>query len=180
MERRLAKINISRAGGTAGKDARTCKITLPNSWVRAMQLDAEQREVELLFDGEQILIALPQTIESFFRKKRALGHTLCRLRLYDQDMLCTEIAADFSDKTLVCENHTRRLIKTAFGANTLPVWEDFQAFLEDRCIPRNRDGLKEYLEAWGLEEYDPLQIILKTHGRMAEDQQWLQVCFDQE
>ena len=27
----------------------------------------------------------------------------------------------------------------------------------------------------GLEEYDPLEIIRKTEGRMAEDQQWIRV-----
>ena len=52
---------------------------------------------------------------------------------------------------------------------------DFQAFLEERCIPRQRAGLREYLEAIGVAEYDPLQIIRKTQGRMAEDQQWLEV-----
>lgn len=41
--------------------------------------------------------------------------------------------------------------------------------------PESRAGLREYLEAIGLEEYDPLEIIRKTAGRMAEDQQWLEV-----
>lgn len=57
----------------------------------------------------------------------------------------------------------------------LPNWEDFQRFLEDRCIPRQRAGLREYLETLGLDEYDPLAIIEKTGGRMAEDQQWLTI-----
>ena len=42
-------------------------------------------------------------------------------------------------------------------------------------MPRQRAGLREYLEALGLEEYDPLAIIKKTGGRMAEDQQWLEI-----
>ena len=33
----------------------------------------------------------------------------------------------------------------------------------------------ELLEALGLEEYDPLAIIQKTKGRMAEDDQWMEV-----
>ena len=66
-------------------------------------------------------------------------------------------------------------VKTAFGNNPHPTWDDFQAFLEERCIPRQRAGLREYLEAIGVAEYDPLQIIQKTKGRMAEDQQWLEV-----
>ena len=71
------------------------------------------------------------------------------------------------------ENQAVPLVKTAFGNNQLPTWEDFQRFLEERCIPRRRAGLREYLEALGLEEYDPLAIIEKIGGRMAEDQQWL-------
>jgi hypothetical protein len=35
--------------------------------------------------------------------------------------------------------------------------------------------VREYLEAIGVAEYDLLQIIQKTQGRMAEDQQWLEV-----
>ena len=47
--------------------------------------------------------------------------------------------------------------------------------IRDSCIPRSRAGLREYLEAIGVEEYDPLAIIRKTEGRMAEDQQWIRV-----
>lgn len=59
--------------------------------------------------------------------------------------------------------------------NIFFTWEEFQRFLEDRCIPRQRTGLQKYLEALGLEEYDPLAIIEKTGGRMAGDQQWLSI-----
>ena len=50
-----------------------------------------------------------------------------------------------------------------------------ESFLEERCIPRQRAGLREYLETLGLSEYDPIAIIQKTKGRMAEDAQWLEV-----
>ena len=73
---------------------------------------------------------------------------------------------------MVVENQAVPTIKTAFGNNLLPNWEDFQRFLEVRCIPQRRAGLQEYLETLGLDEYDPLAIIKKTSGRMAKDQQW--------
>ena len=63
----------------------------------------------------------------------------------------------------------------AFGVRELPTWDDFMEFLEDRCIPRERDGLRYYLEALGLDEYDPLAIVQRTEGRMAEDHQWLKI-----
>ena len=49
------------------------------------------------------------------------------------------------------------------------------AFLEERCVPRQREGIREYLETLGLDEYDPWEIIKRTQGRMAEDQQWIEV-----
>ena len=38
-----------------------------------------------------------------------------------------------------------------------------------------RAGLREYLETIGVDRYDPLEIIRKTQGRMAEDDLWLTV-----
>ena len=84
-------------------------------------------------------------------------------------------SAPLSVRTSRQENYVADPVKTAFGNNPHPTWADFQAFLEERCIPRQRAGLREYLEAIGVAEYDPLQIIQKTKGRMAEDQQWLEV-----
>ena len=175
MEKRLAKINFCSAGGTASKDAKTCKVTLPTAWVEALGLKPENRSVELSFDGHTIILARPVSGQEFTAQKRKLGHLLRRLRLYDGDRLCTTVYADFSDETLVAENHIGDPVKTAFGNNPLPDWADFLAFLQDRCIPRERAGLREYLEALGIDEDDPLTIIQKTGGRMAEDQQWIRV-----
>ncbi len=99
---------------------------------------------------------------------------LC-LAFFDRDTLCTTIYADFSHKTLQAINHVANPIKTAFGNNLHPSWEDFQDFLRERCIPEERAGLREYLETMGLYEYDPLAIIQKTQGRMAEDSQWIKM-----
>ena len=175
MEKRLAKINISAAGGTAAKGAKTCKVTLPTAWVDTMGLNPQQRDVELSFDGKQIILTRRMSGQEFVRQKRALGHDLLLFRFYDGDRPCTTIYADFSDKTLAAENHVDNPIKTAFSNTPLPDWEDFQAFLRERCIPEERAGLREYLEMLGLAEYEPLAIIHKTGGRMAEDNQWLEV-----
>lgn len=175
MEKRLAKINISAAGGTAAKGAKTCKVTLPTAWMEAMGLNLEWREVELSFDGNRIILTRRLSGQEFAEQKRVLGHELRRLRFYDRDKLCTAITADFTDETLVAENYVGDPIKNAFGNNLLPDWADFQAFLQERCIPKERAGLREYLEALGLDEYDPIEIIRKTGGRMAEDQQWIEM-----
>lgn len=48
----------------------------------------------------------------------------------------------------------------------MPSWLDFLNFLEERCIPRDRAGLREYLETIGVDEYDPIEIIknVRPHG----------------
>ena len=89
--------------------------------------------------------------------------------------MCTLIYADFSDKTVKAENFTDNVIKTSFGNNLIPSWEDFLDFLEERCIPRGRDGLREYLDVIGVDSYEPFEIIKITKGRMAEDNQWINV-----
>lgn len=103
------------------------------------------------------------------------NHCLYRIGYYDKHKLCTVIYADFTDKTLKIENRTDDLIKTAFGANAQPSWKDFEDFLEERCVPRNRMGIREYLEEIGVDEYEPFEIVQKTQGRMAEDKQWLKI-----
>lgn len=175
MEKRMAKINISAAGGTAAKGAKTCKVTLPTAWMDALGIDSQNREIELSFDGAKITISRRLSGQEFAQQKRALGHELRRLRFYEVDRLCTIIYADFTDETLAAENHIDDPVKTAFGNNPLPDWADFQRFLQERCVPKERAGLREYLESLGLAEYDPLEIIQKTGGRMAEDNQWLEV-----
>lgn len=113
--------------------------------------------------------------QAFAQEKRALGHDVRCLRLFLVDRLCTVLYADFTDKTLCAENHIDNPVMTAFGNNPSPDWEAFTAFLRERCIPQERAGLREYLEALGLTAYDPWEIILKTDGRMAEDQQWVEI-----
>jgi hypothetical protein len=175
MEKRIAKVNISSAGGTAATGARTFKVTLPNSWMDELDVGSGKRELELTFDGKQIVISRCLTCGEFVARKLEQKHDVRLFLFYDGKELCTTIHADFDDRTLVAENKTADPVKTAFGNKTLPSWEDFQAFLEDRCIPRERAGLKEYLETIGVGGYDPLEIVAKTAGRMAEDNQWLKV-----
>ena len=178
MERRIAKVNISSAGGTAAKGAKTCKVTLPTSWLNALGVSTERREVELAFDGNQIIFSRRLTTKEFAVQKMAKKHDVRLLRFFDGDKLCTTIYADFTEETLSVSNHIGDPVKTAFGNKVLPTWEDFQAFLEDRCIPRQRSGLQEYMDAIGVPEYDPFAIIMKTSGRMAEDNQWIEVVLE--
>lgn len=175
MELRSAKINISAAGGSAGAGSKTCKVTLPTAWLSAMGLGEVHREVILSFDGEQITIFPAPDMEEYARKKRAMGHQVLSLRYYDDNQLCTLIYVDLTDRTVQARNDTTDWVKTAFGKKTLPTWDDFESFLKERCMPEGRAGLQGYLADIGLDAYDPLEIVKKTKGRMAEDRQWLEI-----
>lgn len=103
------------------------------------------------------------------------GHQLKEYRYYDGDTLCTVILADFTAEQICIENKVDEILDTAFGVNETPSWEDFLAFLADRCIPKTRKGLDYYLDAVGVPEYDPVLLVEKTQGRMAEDHKWLEI-----
>ena len=175
MKKRIAKVNISSAGGTASKGAKTYKVTLPNLWMASMGIGDGRQNLELIFDGKQITLSCCLTGGEFAARQLASGHDVRLFKFFDGNELCTTIHADFTDEELCAENHISDPAKTAFGNNALPTWEDFLAFLEERCIPRQRAGLREYLEVIGIGEYDPIEIIKKTAGRMAEDGQWLEM-----
>ena len=175
MEKRLGNIIIQAPGGTAATGSRTYKVSLPSAWIKELGITTEDRQVELSFDGKTITISKRLTLSEFISQKSKAGHRLLQFFYYDGDILCSLIAADYTDQTLCAENDVSDVIKTAFGNNEVPTWDDFQNFLEERCIPRARAGLREYLEALGLDEYDPLEIIKKTSGRMAEDNQWIEI-----
>ncbi len=175
MEHRTGKIIVSSAGGTAAKGAKTYKVSIPSLWIKEMGLDENKRNIELMFDGYGIYMTAEKSIEEFVSQKKTMGHHLKKLSFYDDKEICSIICADFTDKTLKAQNYTDDIVKTAFGNNKLPTWEDFMDFLEERCIPKERDGLREYLDVIGVAEYNALEIIKKTKGKMAEDKQWIEI-----
>jgi hypothetical protein len=173
MEKRISKIIVGSVGGNASKSSKNYKVSLPSKWVNEMNLS--EYKIDLYFDGEKIILSPHLNFEEFLEKKKKAGHKVMLLKFYNGDSLCTKICADFTDKDLSVENYTDNLVKTAFGKKESPKWDDFKNFLEERCVPRSRSGLREYLEAIGVEEYNPIEIIKKTKGRMAEDDQWIEL-----
>lgn len=173
MDKRISKIIISSVGGTAGKGSKTYKVSIPSKWVNEINLT--EGKVDMCFDGEKIIISPHLSLDEFLKVRKNADHKMLIFEYYNGDDLCTKICVDYSDKDLVAENYTDNLVKTAFGKNEAPTWKDFEDFLEERCVPRSRSGIREYLETIGVEEYIPLEIIKKTKGRMAEDNQWIEI-----
>ena len=152
METRNAKLIVNKSGGTASEKSKTYRVTIPNSWVEQLGISEDNREIELSFDGSEITVRRKQTMQEY--KDTHNRNKLLQLQFYHGDSLCTTILV---------------------GVNDDPGWQDYQSFLEERCIPKSRAGLKEYLNAIGVDEYNPVEIIRKTKGKMAEDQSWLEV-----
>ncbi|MCM1467415.1 MAG: helix-turn-helix domain-containing protein [Alistipes sp.] len=98
-----------------------------------------------------------------------------RLEYMNKDRVCTVILVDFFHQKILIHNESDFLLERAFGMNSRPTWQDFNLFLEERCFPRSRFGIKMILSDLGLDSYDPIAIIEKTNGRMAEDNQWIRI-----
>lgn len=98
-----------------------------------------------------------------------------RLWYMERDQVCTVIDVDERYRRVKVYNYTGDYIARAFGKEEHPDFEAYEAFLESRCFPRSRDKMKLILRELDLPFYDPLMIIEKTQGRMAEDDFWIQI-----
>ncbi len=102
---------------------------------------------------------------------------LAPLRLWygREEDVCTIIDVSLPQRQVKIYNYTRDLMCRAFGKIEEPTYEQYEAFLKSRCFPKSRDKMKLILEELNLPFYDPLMIIEKTEGRMADDDFWLRV-----
>ena len=98
-----------------------------------------------------------------------------RMSYMFRDELCTIIDVDEEKRRVNVRNYTNHFLKKAFGNNEHPTYEDYEEFLESRCFPRTRDKMKLILRELDLPFYDPMMIIEKTEGRMAEDDFWIRI-----
>lgn len=53
-----------------------------------------------------------------------------------------------------------------------PTKETMFIFIQDRCSERSRPDQKELLALIGLDEYNPYEIVKKTHGVTPDDHFW--------
>ena len=115
-----------------------------------------------------------QTMSKYLNKDYP-GYTL-RLDFMHKRKICTKIYVDFENEKIRITNSVSNPIYTAFGVIENPTWEDFQDFLAERCFPEDRFMAKTILKQLDISSgYDPLEIIRKTQGRMAEDNQYIKI-----
>ena len=126
--------------------------------------------------------------ETFIQKRDELISKIKELDLYKEykklDNLCkdllgsnqgiTQYVNEMEQKVHII-NYTDNLMFRAFGKVENPDYKMYEEFLESRCFPANRDKMKLILKDLGLPFYDPIMIIEKTEGRMAEDDFWIRI-----
>lgn len=98
-----------------------------------------------------------------------------RLWYMHRSEICTLIDVDEMKRVVRIRNYTNRIQYRAFGINEAPTFNEYLEFLESRCFPRSGDKMKIRLQELGIPFYDPLLIIEKTQGRMAEDEFWIRI-----
>ncbi|WP_026525937.1 MULTISPECIES: helix-turn-helix domain-containing protein [unclassified Butyrivibrio] len=98
-----------------------------------------------------------------------------RLWYYYMNTVCTIIDVDTINQRVRIKNYTDNLVFRAFGRNDNPTFADYEEFLRSRCFPEERDKMKLMLRELDIPFYDPLMIIEKTDGRMAEDDFWIRI-----
>lgn len=119
-----------------------------------------------------ILLRRPELV-----RKLEIPDNKLKLRLVYryENTICTVIDVDESQREVEIHNYVDKPMFRAFGINSEPTFEDYEEFIESRCFPRQRDKMKLELKRLGIPFYDPILIIEKTQGRMAEDNFWIEI-----
>ncbi len=89
--------------------------------------------------------------------------------------VCAIIDVNERMQKVKVQNFTCDLLKRPFGKISVPTYEQYEEFLESRCFPKTRDKMKIMLDELNIPFYDPILIIEKTQGRMAEDNFWIKI-----
>ena len=114
----------------------------------------------------EILLRYPQMVQKLEVPPKGRG---LRLWYMYENTVCSVIDVDELARQVKVYNYIDNPLWRAFGVNTEPTYEDYEEFLESRCFPRTRDKIKLELKKLGIPFYDPIMIIEKTEGRMADD-----------
>ena len=56
METRIARISATHPGGNSGKGALKYRVQLPAPWIHELGISAEEREMKLTLQDEQIIL----------------------------------------------------------------------------------------------------------------------------
>lgn len=180
IERLQKKVSaLTEAYSQAVKELQELKAGMvPSKRGRPKVKDAQKARILSLYQqGKSMRQAAAEVGVSVGTVHKVIAEAIARTRVIyvymDRDEPVTLIDVSNAIQRIKIINFTDDMISRAFGIRLKPTWEDYEAFLESRCMPRTRYGIREELENMGLDFYEPVLIIEKTAGRVYEDSQWL-------
>ena len=164
--------DVDKLRAIAGKKHSGRKNRLSDKYIeKALTMQQQGKTVEQIADHFGVS---RQTMSKYLNKDYP-GYAL-RLDFMHERRVCTKIYVNFENEKVRITNSVSNPLYTAFGVIEKPTWEDFQDFLAERCFPKDRFMSKAILNQLEIQSgYDPLEIIRKTHGRMAEDNQYIRI-----
>lgn len=135
-----------------------------------------EKSIDPIVGPTAILIHILSEQENWLlQKKIPVRQTPLRLWYMYREERCALIDVDDANQKVNVINYATNIHFRPFGVLKDPTYEDYLEFLKSRCFPDTRDKMKIQLEALGIPFYDPMMIIEKTKGRMAEDDFWIQI-----
>lgn len=135
---------------------------------RILSLYRSRKTMREIAHQEQVALGTVQKIVSKASKQARVVYVFS-----DKELPGTIIDVDYFLEKIRIENLTDAIMSRAFGIKEKPDWEDYQYFLESRCMPRTRYGIRDELKYMEIDVYDPFQIIQITKGRVHGDHQYL-------
>lgn len=149
----------------------------------ATLVNVSPKTIERWEKGQSEVTGPIVTLCTFFDEKPELEEKFCvperttpmRLWYKKEDSIIAVIDVDEAGQKVQVKNFTEDKISRPFGKKEEPTFEEYQDFLESRCFPKTRDKLKLELKKLDIPFYDPILIIEKTQGRVAEDTFWIEI-----
>ncbi len=134
----------------------------------------EGMSIRQISESVELSVGCVQKVISKAEDYPAIDDKLIKcIRYMNRNKPCTDIVIDFGNSDLHIINYTAEITDRAFGCIEHPNWNQFTNFLESRCFPKTRAGLKYVLKELGLQYYDPWKIVQKTSGKLTDDHQWI-------
>ncbi len=89
-----------------------------------------------------------------------------------KDEVYAHIVVECDTRRVICTEYRKQTLEQFFGKRPHTIEYLYKIF-ESRCIDRNRPDLKDFLDYYGLKEYNAYEFCLKTHGVSTQDFFWI-------
>lgn len=89
-----------------------------------------------------------------------------------KDEVYAHVTIDTTSGLVTCEELQSDVCEMFLGKRPKEIKYVLQA-LEARCVDRNRPDISDFLKYYGIKEYNPYELCLRTHGVSKADYHWV-------